>query len=90
MGGQYDGVTIGMQTPGELPQCLTQLDIHSGGRLVQHHHIRFMHQRLGDKHTAFHAAGEIMQIGVGLVSQTQGLDQFVDPGLVFRAVAKIA
>ena len=66
----------------KLPQGLAQLDIHAGGRLVQHDHRRLVHQRLGHQKAALHAARELAHIGLGLVGQAQALEQLVDPGAV--------
>jgi hypothetical protein len=75
-------VALPVQAGDELPQRLAQLHVDAGGGLVQHDDRRAVHQRLGDKHAALHAAGQLAHVGVGLVGQAQVVQQLVDPVVV--------
>jgi len=63
-------------------QRLAQLDVHTGGGLVEHDHRRLVHQRLRHQHATLHAARELAHVGIGLVGQAQAVEQLVDPGVV--------
>ena len=89
MGGQHNGVTVAIEPANELPQPLAQLHIDAGGRLVEHDYGRPMHQRLRHQHPPLHAAREHAHVGVGLVSQIETGEDFINPGVV-AADAKIA
>ncbi|MDT4868340.1 hypothetical protein FQZ97_1032960 [compost metagenome] len=65
-----------------MPQGLAQFHVHTRGGFVEHDHRWLVHQRLRDEHAAFHAAGELAHVGVGLVREAQTFQQFVNPGVV--------
>ena len=68
VGGQYNRVAKLIEFPYELPQVLPQLNIHTGGRLIQHNDWWAMYQGLCDHDAAFHAARQGPQIGICLVA----------------------
>jgi hypothetical protein len=80
--GQQHRVALLVESGDELPQRLAQFHIHAGGGLVQHDHRWLVHQCLRHQHPALHATGELAHVGIGLVGQTEAVQQFVDPGIV--------
>ena len=93
MRGEQHGVAFPVELGDELPQRLAQLDVDTGGRLVQHDDRRSMNQRLGDQHPALHATRQLPHVGVGLVGEPETVEQLVDPRVVGAAVdahAKVA
>ena len=84
MGGQDDGDAGFAQLADQLPHVAAQLHVHASGRLVQKQHARLMAQRLGDHHTALHAARQFQYLGVALVPQRQVAQYFLDMGGIAR------
>jgi hypothetical protein len=82
VGGQQHGAALLVELGDELPQRLAQLDVDTGGGLVEHDHRRLVHQRLRHQHAALHAARELAHVGRGLVGEAEAVQQLVDPGVV--------
>jgi hypothetical protein len=66
----------------ELPQGLSQFDIHTSGGLIEHDHRGLVHQSLGHQHTPLHTTGQLPHIGASLVGQAQTFQQLINPRLV--------
>ena len=72
-------MSVAVESPDELPQRLPQFDIDTRGRLIEHDHRRLVHQRLCNQDAAFHAAGQLAHIGIGLGAEIEVMQQFVYP-----------
>src|SRR5688572_10949913 len=82
MRGQDNSMAVPDQAPDEVPQRLPQLDVHAGGRLVEHDDGRLVHERLPDEHAPLHAAGEATHVGVRFVGEIEVVKHLFDPGAV--------
>jgi len=79
VGREYDGVPVFVQAADKAPERTTQLHIDARGRLVEDDDGGFVHQRLCDQHTPFHAAGEPAHVGIRLGGQIEVMHDLVDP-----------
>jgi hypothetical protein len=61
-----------LQGADRLPHVLAQLDIDTGGGLVEEQHLRLVAERLGDQDAAFHAAGQLHDLGVRACPRATG------------------
>ena len=77
VGGQDDRYTQLVQTGDVLPELAAQLDVDAGGGLIQDQNRRLMDHGLGHHQTPLHAAGQLADIGVGLIAQAERVEQLV-------------
>ena len=78
VGGQDDRRSTGTHFIDDRPHALAQLDIHSGGGLVEKQEIGVVGQRLRDEHTAFHPPGKRHDPFGSLVPQAQRSEDLFD------------
>ena len=81
MGGQHDGHAGLVEFQHIFPKLLPEIDIDAGGRLVQHQNRRRMDHCLRHQQPPLHPAGQGPGIGIGLVLQMDGTQQFHRPPL---------
>jgi len=67
------------------PQLHAQLEVHAGGRLVEDHEARLMHQRAREEQSPPHAAGQLRGAGVGLRAQVEHVHHLPRPAAGFGA-----
>ena len=60
-----------------LPKARAQLDIDTRGRLVENQHVGAVDHRLGDHQAAAHAARQAPRVGIGMLGQVEGVEDFV-------------
>src|SRR3546814_6075987 len=77
---QDDGDSTGAKLPHEIPHVAPQLDIHSGGGLIQKQYLRFMRQCLGDQHASLHAPGKFHHLRIALVPKRKIAQQLFAVG----------
>jgi hypothetical protein len=78
VGGQDDGDAACAQLLDKLPHLPAQVDVDTGGRLVEEKNFRLMGERLGDHHPPLHAARKLAQHAVLLAPQRQFLEDALD------------
>ena len=85
VGGQHEGRAALLEPEQPVPQHVPGLRVQAGGRLVEHEHTRGVDQRACDGQPALHAAGQVIDLGTGLLLELGEGEQLVRPLRARRA-----
>ncbi len=79
VGGEKQRRALFLEAEQAVPENVAGLWDEFGGRLVEQQDARVVDEGTGDGQAPFHAAGEVVDLGCGLVLELGELEQFVGP-----------